>query len=152
MFRLHVKDLPGYLENYHEYLDGVRSELGQAQLCFCLHHSGHIPPAGHLTADARCSQRDYHNPATFDAICDRYACTYARFGWKAKVDTMQRGGAFYLDECDAVGRRTYHLVCRVAGCDVGPVPSLYCCPFQLLLSFGTECHLSSFPGSLCVGR
>ena len=25
------------------------------------------------------------------------------------MDTPQRGGAFYLSECDHIGRRTYHL-------------------------------------------
>jgi len=51
--------------------------------------------------------RDYHKPSTFDNIQERYSLTYAKFGWKAVADTKQRGGAFYLTECDVVGRRTY---------------------------------------------
>ena len=55
-------------------------------------------------------QRDFHPPATFDNIEERYANTYGRFDWTAKVDTKQPGGAYYLRGCDAIGRRTYFQV------------------------------------------
>jgi len=58
----------------------------------------------------RLDERDFHPPATFDAIEERYSNTYAKFDWVAKVDTKQPGGAFYLRECDAIGRRTYFQV------------------------------------------
>jgi len=96
------KDLVGKTINIFSYGSGCAStmfRLGVQELPGYLEHY-------HDYLDSR----DYHDPATFDTIMGQYANTYGRFGWVARVDTKQRGGVFYLHECDAVGRRTYHLV------------------------------------------
>mmetsp|Transcript_18053 Transcript_18053/g.54025 ORF Transcript_18053/g.54025 Transcript_18053/m.54025 type:complete len:552 (+) Transcript_18053:102-1757(+) len=96
------KDLIGNTINVFSYGSGCASTM------FRLHVDA-LPGARYDFHDYLDS-RDYTDPSTFDAICERYSNTYGRFGFTCKVDTPQRGGVFYLHEVDAVGRRTYHLV------------------------------------------
>ena len=54
--------------------------------------------------------RLHHSAEDFDALCARYSATYGRVDWKPTNLWPQAPGAYYLNHCDASGRRAYHLI------------------------------------------
>jgi len=67
-------------------------------------------PVTNWDKHAELDGRTYHSAAAFDALSERYASTWRKFGWTAAVEDEQPGGAYYLTECDTLGRRAYRLV------------------------------------------
>jgi len=51
--------------------------------------------------------REVHNGGDFSALTKRFADTYGRFGWEPRVRGAPSVGAYRLEECDALGRRSY---------------------------------------------
>ena len=51
--------------------------------------------------------REVHNGGDFSALTKRFSDTYGRFGWEPRVRGAPAVGAYRLEECDALGRRSY---------------------------------------------
>jgi len=52
--------------------------------------------------------RQVHSGADFAALTKRFADTYGRFGWEPRVRGAPSVGAYRLEGCDVLGRRSYN--------------------------------------------
>ncbi|KAK3254043.1 hypothetical protein CYMTET_36729, partial [Cymbomonas tetramitiformis] len=58
---------------------------------------------------AQLDGRIVHSAEFFERICDTYAQTYGKFGWKPKVSMDRCGDTYYLTSTDVMNRRVYTL-------------------------------------------